>query len=442
MMTTEQAHLAYLAAYPQYAAELPGASSLWSQAFRQSGWRNFSEHGFPGNREEEWRYTNLAALNKTLYLPKPAPQLAAGSLEAYRLQKAWSVVLVNGRYVEYLSRLTGLPDSVRIRSLSQALQQPEPALQNRLGQAVSDNEHSLVAFNSAWCSDGLWLEVAANTVLDKPIQILHIVTEADALAASRNILQINSGAELEVVETYIGSADRYLTVAVNECFLEANASLTMYKLQAEAANASHFGGTYVKQGRDSRFTQHNFALGAALARTDIHSDLQQAATCSLNGLYVGSGRQHIDNHTRINHLQPHGVSREYYKGILDQRARGVFQGRVVVAQAAQKTDSEMNNRNLLLADSAEVDSKPQLEIYADDVKCSHGLTVGQLDEKSLFFLQSRGIDPASARNILTFAFANEMLDKVEAPELKALLFKQLLAHFPAVSADVGLALEL
>jgi len=207
----------------------------------------------------------------------------------------------------------------------------------------------------------------------------------------------------------------------------------LYKAQLEAEKAQHFGGTYVKQAQDSRFVHHNFALGGGLARSDIHSDLETAAECSLNGLFVASKRQHIDNHTRINHLKPHGISREFYKGVLDDRARGVFQGRVIVAENAQRTDSEMNNRNLLLSADAEVDTKPQLEIYNDDVKCSHGVTVGQLEEKSVFYLQSRGVDEATARNILTFAFANEMVDKVENAELKGLLLNELLARFPAMS---------
>ncbi|QWF70010.1 Fe-S cluster assembly protein SufD [Methylomonas paludis] len=441
-MITQPAHQTYLTAYPQYAADLADETGLWLQAFRQSAWQEFSSHGFPTIREEEWRYTNLAALNKTLYQPVAAQLLAETSLTAYRLADAWSVVLVNGRLVQSLSRLDGLPDGVSLQSIALALQNPNADLQNLLGKAALTSEHSMIAFNAAWFTDGVWLDVAPGTVLNKTIQIIHIVTDVNALAATRNVLHVHSGAQLEVLETYVGSSETYLTTAVNECFLEADAELTLYKLQAEAAKATHFGGTYVKQARDSRFTQHNFALGAGLARSDIHSDLDFAAECRLNGLTVASQRQHIDNHTRINHNQPQGISREYYKAVLDQRARGVFQGRVVVAEQAQKTDSEMNNRNLLLSADAEVDSKPQLEIYADDVKCSHGLTVGQLDEKSVFYLQSRGIDHLSARHILTFAFANEMLDKVDNPSLKAQLFQVLLTHFPAISADISLALDL
>lgn len=421
---------AYLAAYP---AALPGGDLAWLQALRNAGLQVFAEHGFPNTREEEWRYTNLAALNKTLYAPSESQTVDADWLKAWRLEDAWSVVLVNGRFSAELSNLAGLPTAVTVASLQQVLADQPERLQPYLGLAVAASEHSLVAFNTAWFADGVLIDVAAKQVLDKPIQILHVVTEANALAATRNLLLIGDQAEAEIIETFVASVDSYFTAAVNECFLGRNAGLTLYKLQSEAEKAQHFGGTYLKQAADSRFVHHNFGFGSLLARSDIHSDLDKASECVLNGLFLAGNRQHIDNHTRINHLKPHGISREFYKGVLDNKARGVFQGRVIVAEDAQKTDSQMNNRNLLLSNDAEIDTKPQLEIYADDVKCSHGVTVGQLEEKSVFYLQSRGVDEASARNILTFAFANEMVDKVDNAELKALLVAQLLKHFPAIN---------
>jgi Fe-S cluster assembly protein SufD len=234
----------------------------------------------------------------------------------------------------------------------------------------------------------------------------------------------------KVIETFAGLDSAYLSAAVTEVSIGANADVMLYKMQSESEKAYHFGGVYVKQARNARFTHHNFAFGGLLARCDIHTDLDQASECELNGLYLGVKRQHIDNHTRINHLKPHGISRELYKGVLDDRARGVFQGRVIVAEDAQKTDSQMNNRNLLLSNDAEADTKPQLEIYADDVKCGHGVTVGQLDEKSIFYLQSRCIDEETARNMLTFAFANEMVDKITVKSLHDKVLEQVLLRFP------------
>ena len=240
-----------------------------------------------------------------------------------------------------------------------------------------------------------------------------MTSQENCAATTRNLLVLEGQTALDFIETYVGADASYLAIAVTEVFVGETASLTLYKYQIESEKAYHFGGTYVKQAQNSRFTHHNFALGGFLARCDIHTDLDEASECELNGLYLGAKRQHLDNHTRINHLKPHAVSRETYKGVLDDRARGVFQGRVVVAEDAQKTDSQMNNRNLLLSNDAEADTKPQLEIYADDVKCGHGVTVGQLDEKSVFYLKSRGVDDETARNMLTFAFANEMVDKIK-----------------------------
>jgi len=242
-------------------------------------------------------------------------------------------------------------------------------------------------------------------------------------------------ADIKVIETFVGLDIAYLSAAVTEVFVGVNADVTLYKMQCESNKAYHFGGIYVKQAKHARFIHHNFAFGGLLARCDIHTDLDLASECELNGLYLGVNRQHIDNHTRINHLKPHGISRELYKGVLDDRARGVFQGRVIVAEDAQKTDSQMNNRNLLLSNDAEADTKPQLEIYADDVKCAHGVTVGQLDEKSIFYLQSRCIDQETARNMLTFAFANEMVDKIKIKSVHDQALEQVLIRFPQAGVN-------
>jgi Fe-S cluster assembly protein SufD len=340
------------------------------------------------------------------------------------------LVLVDGQFRADLSGLDGVPEAVTVMSMAHALDSEAETLQPYLGQAVSATEHGFVAFNTANFTDGLFVRIAAKQVLAKPIQVLHIATQADSLTATRTVIIAEKMAEAELIETFVGVDNSYLSAAVTEVFVEECAAVTLTKVQCEAYKAYHFGGTYVKQARNARFTHHNFAFGSLLARCDIHSDLEDAAECELNGLYLGAKRQHLDNHTRINHNKPHGISRELYKGILDDRARGVFQGRVIVAEDAQKTDSTMNNRNLLLSADAEADTKPQLEIYADDVKCGHGVTVGQLEDKSIFYLQSRGIDVETARHILTFAFANEMVDKITLVSLKSMLLKLLLQHFP------------
>jgi Fe-S cluster assembly protein SufD len=305
-----------------------------------------------------------------------------------------------------------------------------------LGQAVNANEHSFIRFNNANFSDGLFVHIAENTVLEKPLQLLHIVSETNTLAATRNIIVLESNAQAQIIESFVSIDNfNYLTATVNEVFLAENAKLNWYKVQVESENASHFGGTYTKQNNNSYFEHYNIALGALLARNDVHNDLKNGAECELNGLTVVAKKQHCDNHTRIIHAEPNAISREYYKSIADNRARAVFQGRIIVAENAQKTSSTMNNRNLLLSTDAEIDTKPQLEIYADDVQCSHGVTIGQLSEQSIFYLQSRGIDIESARNILTFAFANEMVDKISIESLKQWIFMLLSKHFPQKVLD-------
>jgi Fe-S cluster assembly protein SufD len=436
----------YAAEYQTLAAALPGQTLPWLQALRQDALAKFSAQGFPSPREEEWRYTNVSAIEKKLFTPvsQANPQVVnAEWLKSHQLQDAWSLVVVNGHFSAELSVLADLPEAVSVMSLADAMVKHPGKLEKYINRAVNNDEHSFIAFKTAYFTDGLFVYVPARQVLAKPIQLLHVVTGTDVMATTRNLIIVDALAEVQIIETFIardgvyaagqsgtGAADAYLAAAVTEVFVGSNAHLTLYKMQSESEKAYHFGGIYVKQARDSRFTHHNFAFGGLLARSDIHVDLDHAAECELNGLYLGVKRQHIDNHTRINHLKPYSISRELYKGVLDDRARGVFQGRVIVAVDAQKTDSQMNNRNLLLSDDAEADTKPQLEIYADDVKCGHGVTVGQLDEKSIFYLQSRCVDEETARNMLTFAFANEMVDKVKIKGLHDMILEQVLTRFP------------
>ena len=431
-MTTAKASR-YAAEYSKIAPILCGQSLLWLEEQRLKALSQFSEQGFPASHEEEWRYTNVSAIEKKLFSPtinKTINLVDIEWLKLYQLQEAWSVVLVDGHFSAELSSLEDLPVDVLVMGMADALQKLPETLENYINQSVNIDENSFIAFNTAWFTDGLFVSVNAKRILEKPIQVLHVATQQDVLAATRTVIILDKMAEASIIETYVGYDNAYLSSTVTEVFVGQNAHLTLYKMQCESEKAYHFGGIYVKQDRDAHFTHHNFAFGALLARSDIHTDLDHASECELNGLYLGVKRQHIDSHTRINHIKPHGVSRELYKGVLDDRARGVFQGRVIVAKDAQQTDSQMNNRNLLLSDDAEADSKPQLEIYADDVKCGHGVTVGQLDEKSIFYLQSRCIDEEVARNILTFAFANEMVDRIKIKVLHEMILEQVLIRFP------------
>ncbi len=465
-MTTATASR-YAAEYPLIAVALPGQTLPWLTYLRSVALEQFSLKGFPSPREEEWRYTNVSGIEKKLFSPSLALTVGDVDIEwlnAHKIADAWVLVLVDGHFSSELSALSDLPEGVSVMSMADALTTQPEKLKPYLGAAANYLEHGFIAFNTAWFTDGLFVHVPSKLVLDQPIQVLHIVTGADTMAVTRTVIIVDESAEAKVIETFIardgvyaeslsgtssaiardgvyaeslsgtgsavGSGSAYLTAAVTEIFVEKNADLTLYKMQSESEKAYHFGGIYIRQDRDSRFTHHNFAFGGLLSRSDIHVDLGYASECELNGLYLGIKRQHIDNHTRINHLEPYAISRELYKGVLGDRARGVFQGRVIVTEDAQKTDSQMNNRNLLLSDDAEVDTKPQLEIYADDVKCAHGVTVGQLDEKSIFYLQSRCVDQETARNMLTFAFANEMVDKIKIKSLHDKVLEQVLTRFP------------
>lgn len=433
MMSAEQTMSQYPAVYADISDSLPGQSIGWLKSIRQQAVKQFSNQGFPSLRAEEWRYTNVAAIEKKLFSPVLRAESGAVDFEGLKqnlLADAWSVVLVDGHFSESLSSLDGLPATVKIVNMATALEEQADILECYFSRAVDSMEHGFVAFNTAWFSDGIFIHVPATVVLEKPVQILHVVTQAGFMANTRHIIAVDESAEAKVIETFVGCDEAYCSAAVMEVFVGQNADLSLYKLQMEGNKAYHFGGIYVKQARDSRFSHHNFALGGLLARSDIHTDMEQAAECDLNGLSLGEKRQHIDNHTRINHLQPHAVSRELYKAVLNQRARSVFQGRVLVAEQAQKTDSDMHNHNLLLSDEAEADTKPQLEIYADDVKCAHGVTIGQLDEQSIFYLQSRCVDKETAKNMLTFAFANEMVEKIKLKSLHDKILQQLLLRFP------------
>ena len=420
--------------YQTLADSLPGQNLPWLNTLRQLALGSFAATGFPSPREEEWKYTNVTALEKKRFEPSRAASSVPVDKEwlaTHLLADTYSLVLVDGRFEPSLSDLAGLPDTVIASSLSTALENHPDQVKSLLGTALAREAHGFLAFNTAYFSDGALIAIPANFNLTKPIQILHVSTCNEGLSNTRSLVGLGANANAKLIETFVGLPGiSYLTAAVTEIWLGENAGLDHYKLQVETDKAYHFGGVYVKQEKSSRFKQHNLSFGGLLARNEIHAELAAAAECEMNGLFLAKGRQHVDNHTLINHTEPHGSSRETYRGVLADRARGVFQGRIVVHPQAQKTNAEMNNRNLLLSEDAEIDAKPQLEILADDVKCSHGVAIGQLDPESVFYLVSRGIDQETARNMLTFAFANEMVDKIGLDSLRGRVQQHLLDLFP------------
>jgi Fe-S cluster assembly protein SufD len=425
----------YCAHFSAMSEALPGTGVAWVAALRQKALAHFDAHGFPSPRDEEWRYTNVSAIEKKRFKPRIVATEAlvdSAELNRYRLAGAWSLVFVDGHFAAELSDLDGLPEGVAVTSLGAALARPAAQVEAKLGRVVASSaDHGFVSFNTAFFSDGLFLHVPAGTVLSKPVQIINVSAQTEAATNVRNLIILESGAQAELVETHVASETTgSMAVSITEIVLEESAALTCHTLHGASERAFRFGGLYVDVGRSARFDHTNLTLGGLLVRNEIHVDLAEAAECSLDGLFIGQNRRHVDNHTLIRHNAANGTSRENYRGVLTDRSRGVFQGRIVVQPQAQKTDAQMSNRNLLLSDDAEIDTKPQLEIHADDVKCAHGVTVGQLDPESIFYLESRGVDPLSARNMLTFAFANAMVDGIRLKGFRELAQDALLSLFP------------
>ncbi len=400
-------------------AQAVGAEGL--AGFRSKAIGEFTDLGIPTPRDEDWKYTNLRALEKHAFVPATTVHgmadvdtikaLFIDALDSYRL------VFINGQYSEALSAAQNLPAGIKVIQLRAALAQ-DANIAKLLGASTPACKHGLNALNAAFVDSGVYIEASENANLDKPIELLFVgsaPSETPLLVQPRNVIHAKAGSSVCVIERFVSANDeRVWTNSVTEIFVDAGAKLTHYKLQEENTKSFHVGAVYAQQETGSAFESGSVALGALIARNDIAVTLDgENASCALNGLYVGAGRQHIDNHTQIHHTKPSCKSDEYYKGILDGRSRGVFHGRIVVAQDAQHTDSEQHNDNLLLSRDAEIDTKPQLEIYADDVKCAHGATVGQLDEESIFYLRSRGIDAMQARDLLTYAFAADVVSKIE-----------------------------
>ncbi|MGR9106508.1 MAG: Fe-S cluster assembly protein SufD [Gammaproteobacteria bacterium] len=433
MIVSAESKYHYIEHYGEVQASLPGNQLAWLKNARDLALAAFSDKGFPSPREEEWRYTNIAPIERKRF---QTPSRASGTidtdlLKSFRIDGAAALVFVNGHFEKELSDLPDFGRGIVVCPMAEALEKHAERVEHVFGTLLKQERNGFLAFITALFTDGAFVYIPKNVAIDSAVQWIFVSTGEDSLATTRNLVIAEPGAQAEMIESHIGpEGSGYLNASVSELLLGDQARVGWAKLQSESDRGFHFGGLYARAGRGARLDHASYSFGGLLTRSEVHVDLQEAAECSLNGLFLGTGRQHVDHHTRIRHLEAHGVSRESYKGILDQRARGVFQGRIIVERDAQKTDAEMSNRNLLLSSDAEIDTKPQLEIYADDVKCAHGVTVGQLDEQSVFYLQSRGVDRESARNMLTFAFANEMVEKVKSKELRSLIQREVLASLP------------
>jgi Fe-S cluster assembly protein SufD len=396
----------------------------WLRSLRREAAARFAESGFPSTRLEEWRYTNLAPLARVPFELAGAgtAQVDRGDVEAVAFPVfACSLhVFVDGRYEPRLSAL-GASSEVHVESLAKLAARAPERLEPHLGRLASSKGHPFAALNTAFLEDGAVLFVGPGARVEEPLHVVFASTDGSPPRVShpRLLVVAEAGSAVRIIQDHVslGAAGGFSN-AVMEVHAGPNAQVDLVVLQRERADAFHVSNLSVRLDRDARFASHTLTLGGSLVRNDVAAVLaDEGAECTLAGLFVGGTDQLIDNHTLVDHAMPHGTSRELYKGILGGNARGVFRGRVIVRPDAQKTRAEQSNPNLLLSQGAEVDSRPQLEIYADDVKCSHGSSIGQMDADPLFYLRSRGLDEAEARKLLTRGFAHEILAGLPVPAL-------------------------
>ncbi len=385
---------------------------------RERAAETFEKLGWPTTRLEEWRYTNLAPVQKIDWRTDDAAQTIE-SPASLAGRAAMELVFVNGRHVQTSGSAGGALQDV---------------------PTIADWErNAMVALNTANAQDGAKLEIPAGTVVEGFIHLLFVGKGDGVWSHPRNVIVVGANAQVTIVETYVGSGN-YFTNSVTEIVAHESAVVDHYKVECESLTAYHVGNVYIRQERGANVTSRTIALGGALARNETHVVLNgEGAAIALDGLFVGTGSQHLDNRTVIDHVQPHCESVELYKGVLDQNARGVFDGLIIVRPGAVKTVSKQTNRNLLLSETAIVDSKPNLEIHNNDVKCNHGSTIGQIDEEQLFYLRSRGLAEDEARSLLIFAFASEIVDRLKIEpvreQVRRALFRQMPERLPERRAE-------
>lgn len=437
VQTTEQnAAEPYLQEFEKFepAAKQPS----WVFPLRKAGLARFAELGFPTLKQEDWRFTNVAPIAKLPFKPVLAPvrngltatdigKLTLGSLPAVRL------VFVNGLHVAELSTPGQLQSGVTVQNLARALTSDSGLLQKHLAHYARTEDNAFTALNTAFFQDGAFVHVPPGITVEAPIHLVFVATtnQTGATIHPRNLIIAEKESRLTVLESYTSIADAaYFTNAVTELVVGEGAAVEHCKFQDESLSGFHIAAIQAHLGRSSNFISHSIATGARLSRNNIRTNLAgEGLECVLNGLYLTKADQLADHHMVVEHAQPHCASHEYYNGILGGNSKGVFHGRILVRQAAQKTDAKQTNKNLLLSDAATVDTKPQLEIYADDVKCTHGATIGQLNEESIFYLRARGIGAETARQMLIHAFAGEIIERIRytpaREEMDALVWERL-----------------
>ena len=410
----------WLEAYTEAERTAAGRALPWLKKLREEAFARFCEKGFPTTKDEDWRFTNVAGLAKAEFRAAGKAAVAKADATEWIADGAGAqLVFVNGRYAPELSVAAGLPKGVTVASLREQIEQHPETLEKHLGRYADAQRDAFVALNTAFLTDGAYVHVARGVVVEQPIVLLYLTTqeEGPTMTQPRNLIVAEDASQVAVVEDYVsvGGESVAFSNAVTELVAGNDAHAQHFLIEREHLQAYNVSTLRIEQRRNANVTSHSVLLGGGLVRNNVHPVLAgEGGECLINGLFLGTGRQHLDNYMHVEHAAPHCGSRQFYNGILDGQAHGVFHGRIVVHKAAQKTDAKQTNRNLLLNDDAQIDTKPQLEIYADDVKCTHGATIGQIEENALFYLRSRGISEIEARKLLLMAFAEECVERMHA----------------------------
>jgi Fe-S cluster assembly protein SufD len=418
-----------------------GASPAWLQRLRENAMARFEELGLPTPKDEEWKYTNVAPIARIGFTPLQSERTPVNDtdLASFGIPETRNsqLVFVNGRLREGLSSLTALPAEVVVMELSQATadERYSEIAREHLARHADFVRNGFTALNTAFTNHGAFVYIPKGITVAAPLNLLFISdpAEANKLTSPRVLVVAEANSNATLIESYVSALDApYLTNAVVEVVLKDGARLEHYKVQRESAHAFHIATTAADLGPNSSYDTTTITFGAQLSRHDIQVTMDhEGAECWVDGLYLVTGSQHTDTHSVIDHRKPHCTSHQLYKGILDGKSRAVFNGKIFVRHDAQKTDAMQTNKNLLLSNDARVDTKPQLEILADDVKCAHGAAVGQIEEDELFYLETRGIHPDLARNLLTYGFAEEVIGKIKIESIRLQLDEAVLNRLNA-----------
>jgi Fe-S cluster assembly protein SufD len=411
----------YLDSFTEFAKETVGDTPPWLRELRETAFARFCAVGFPTTHDEDWRFTNVSALARTPFrlARGSSVQFTVSDFVAWRMEGAAArLVFVDGRFAANLSTWGALPEGVTVNGLRKEIVHRPQAVADHLGRYLDIERDPFCALNTAFAEDGAYVHLCRGVVVEKPIHLLFVSTSsgAPAMTQPRNLIVIEDEGQAAIVEDYVsfGTALPALSNAVTELVVGGNTTVAHTLIEREHLQTYNLSTLRVEQARSANFASHSLLLGGALVRNNVHPVLAgEGGDCLINGLFIGGGRQHLDNYMLVEHTSPHCASRQFYNGILDERAHGVFHGRIIVHKNAQKTDAKQTNRNLMLSDEAQIDTKPQLEIHADDVKCTHGATIGQIEEDASFYLRSRGIGEVEARRLLLEAFAGECFDRMK-----------------------------